>query len=145
MKKLILAFCILTLSFSAQCQVGKYSINIKESFMPFPLSSQEIADSNSSSLSEDAILAVALLALAEIDMNDLIPQTFAITNEAFVFFNEKGEEIDDYPVKLLSAQKDKWIYKGAEEYGEIVVQKNNKYEYTLIVGDELKLKLKPIK
>lgn len=138
MKKLILAFCILTLSFSAQCQVGKYSINIKESSMPFPLSSQEIADS---SLSEDAILAVALLALAEID----IPQTLAITNEAFVFFNEKGEEIGKEAVKLLSAQKNKWIYKGAEEYGEIVVQKNNKYEYTLIVGDELKLKLKPIK
>ena len=142
MKKLILAFCILTLSFSAQCQVGKYSINIKESYMPFPLLSQEIADS---SLSSDAIFAVALLALAEIDMNDLIPQTLVITDEAFVLFNEKGEEIGKEAVKLLSTQKNKWIYKGAEEYGEIVVQKNNKYEYTLIVGDELKLKLKPIK
>lgn len=138
MRKLILAFCILAVPFSAQCQVGKYSIT--ESAIP--TISSAIADS---SLSEDAIFAVALLALAEIDMNDLIPQTLAITNEAFVFFNEKGEEIGKEAVKLLSAQKDKWIYKGAEEYGEIVVQKNNKYEYTLIVGDELKLKLKPIK
>lgn len=142
MKKLILAFCILTLSFSAQSQVGKYSINIKESSMPFPLLSQEIADS---SLSSDAIFAIALLALAEIDMNDLIPQTLVITDEAFVLFNEKGEEIGKEAVKLLSAQKDKWIYKSAEEDGEIVVQKNNDYEYTLIAGDELKLKLKPIK
>ena len=142
MKKLILAFCILSLSFSAQCQVGKYSINIKESSMPFPLSSQEIADS---SLSEDAIFAVALLALAEIDMNDLIPQTLVITDEAFVFFNEKDEEIGKDPVKLLSAQKDKWVYKGAEEYGEIVVQKNNDSEYTVTTGDKVKLKLKPIK
>ena len=110
--------------------------------MPFPLSSQEIADS---SLSEDAILAVALLALAEIDMNDLIPQTLAITNEAFVFFNEKDEEIGKDPVKLLSAQKDKWVYKGAEEYGEIVVQKNNDSEYIVTTGDKVKLKLKPIK
>ncbi|MBR5784275.1 MAG: hypothetical protein IKY43_03805 [Bacteroidales bacterium] len=142
MRKLILAFCILTLSFSAQCQVGKYSINIKESSMPFPLSSQEISDS---SLSEDAIFAVALLALAEIDMNDLIPQTLVITDEAFVFFNEKDEEIGKDPVKLLSAQKDKWVYKGAEEYGEIVVQKNNDSEYTVTTGDKVKLKLKPIK
>ena len=142
MKKLILAFCILTLPFSAQCQVGKYSINIKESSMPFPLSSQEISDS---SLSEDAIFAVALLALAEIDMNDLIPQTLVITDEAFVFFNEKDEEIGKDPVKLLSAQKDKWVYKGAEEYGEIVVQKNNDSEYTVTTGDKVKLKLKPIK
>lgn len=142
MKKLILAFCILTLPFSAQCQVGKYSINIKESYMPFPLLSQEIADS---SLSSDAIFVVALLALAEIDMNDLIPQTLVITDEAFVLFNEKGEEIGKEAVKLLSAQKNKWIYKGAEEYGEIVIQKNNKYEYTLIAGEKVKLKLKPIK
>ena len=142
MRKLILAFCILTLSFSAQCQVGKYSINIKESSMPFPLSSQEISDS---SLSEDAIFAVALLALAEIDMNDLIPQTLVIPDEAFVFFNEKDEEIGKDPVKLLSAQKDKWVYKGAEEYGEIVVQKNNDSEYTVTTGDKVKLKLKPIK
>ena len=110
--------------------------------MPFPLLSQEIADS---SLSSDAIFAVALLALAEIDMNDLIPQTLVITDEAFVLFNEKGEEIGKEAVKLLSAQKNKWIYKGAEEYGEIVVQKNNESEYTLIAGDKVKLKLKPIK
>ena len=110
--------------------------------MPFPLLSQEIADS---SFSSDAIFVVALLALAEIDMNDLVPQTLVITDEAIVLFNEKGEEIGKEAVKLLSAQKNKWIYKGAEEYGEIVVQKNNKYEYTLIIGDELKLKLKPIK
>ena len=142
MRKLILAFCILTLSFSAQCQVGKYSINIKESSMPFPLSSQEIADS---SLSGDAVLGIALLALSKVDFNDLIPKTFAITDEAFVFFNEKGEEIDDYPVKLLSAQKDKWIYKGEEEDGEIVVQKNNDSEYIVTTGDKVKLKLKPIK
>ncbi len=138
MRKLILAFCILAVPFSAQCQVGKYSIT--ESAIP--TISSAITDSSSS---DDELLAIALLALAEIDMNDLIPQTLAITNEAFVFFNEKGEEIGKEAVKLLSAQKDKWIYKGAEEYGEIVVQKNNKYEYTLIVGDELKLKLKPIK
>ena len=110
--------------------------------MPFPLSSPEISDS---SLSEDAIFAVALLALAEIDMNDLIPQTLVITDEAFVFFNEKDEEIGKDPVKLLSAQKDKWVYKGAEEYGEIVVQKNNDSEYTVTTGDKVKLKLKPIK
>ena len=141
MRKLILAFCILTLSFSAQCQVGKYSIT--ESAIPtIP---EAIADSNSSSLSGDAVLVIALLALAKVDFNDLVPKTFAITDEAFVFFNEKNEEIGKEAVKLLSAQKDKWVYKGAEEYGEIVVQKNNDYEYTLIVGDELKLKLKPIK
>ena len=141
MKKLILAFCILTLSFSAQCQVGKYSIT--ESAIPtIP---EAIADSNSSSLSGDAVFAIALLALAKVDFNDLIPKTFAITDEAFVFFNEKGEEIDDYPVKLLSAQKDKWIYKGEEEDGEIVVQKNNDSEYIVTTGDKVKLKLKPIK
>lgn len=138
MKKLILAFCILTLSFSAQCQVGKYSIT--ESAIP--TISSAITDSSSS---DDELLAIVLLALAKVDMNDLTPHTFAITNEAFVFFNEKGEEIDDYPVKLLSAQKDKWIYKGEEEDGEIVVQKNNDSEYTVTAGDKVKLKLKPIK
>lgn len=139
MKKLILAFCILAVPFSAQCQVGKYSIT-ESAIRTIP---EAIADSNSSSLSGDAVFAIALLALAKVDMNDLTPHTFAITNEAFVFFNEKGEEIDDYPVKLLSAQKDKWIYKG-EEDGEIVVQKNNDSEYIVTTGDKVKLKLKPI-
>lgn len=141
MRKLILAFCILTLSFSAKCQVGKYSIT-ESAIRTIP---EAIADSNSSSLSGDAVFAIALLALAKVDFNDLIPKTFAITDEAFVFFNEKGEEIDDYPVKLLSAQKDKWIYKGEEEDGEIVVQKNNDSEYIVTTGDKVKLKLKPIK
>ena len=141
MRKLILAFCILTLSFSAQCQVGKYSIT--ESAIPtIP---EVIADSNSSSLSGDAVLCIALLALAKVDFNDFVPKTFAITDEAFVFFNEKDEEIGKDPVKLLSAQKDKWIYKGEEEDGEIVVQKNNDSEYTVTAGDKVKLKLKPIK
>ena len=141
MKKIILAFCILTLSFSAQCQVGKYSIT--ESAIPtIP---EAIADSNSSSLSGDAVLGIALLALAKVDFNDLVPKTFAITDEAFVLFNEKGEEIGKEAVKLLSAQKNKWIYKAAEEDGEIVVQKNNDYEYTVFAGDKVKLKLKPIK
>ena len=138
MKKLILAFCILTLSFSAQCQVGKYSIT-ESAIRTIP---EAIADS---SLSEDAVLGITLLALAKVDFNDLVPKTFAITDEAFVFFNEKGEEIGKDPVKLLSAQKDKWVYKGTEEYGEIVVQKNNDSEYIVTTGDKVKLKLKPIK
>ncbi len=141
MEKLILAFCILTLSFSAQCQVGKYSIT-ESAIRTIP---EAIADSNSCSLSGDAVFAIALLALAKVDFNDLVPKTFAITDEAFVFFNEKDEEIDKDPVKLLSAQKDKWVYKGAEEYGEIVVQKNNDSEYIVTTGDKVKLKLKPIK
>ena len=90
-------------------------------------------------------MGIALLALAKVDFNDLVPKTFAITNEAFVFFNEKGEEIGKDPVKLLSTQKDKWIYKGEEEDGEIVVQKNNDSEYIVTTGDKVKLKLKPIK
>lgn len=138
MKKIIFVFCILVVPFSAKCQVGKYSIT--ESAIPtIP---EAIADS---SLSEDAVLVITLLALAKVDFNDLVPKTFAITDEAFVLFNEKGEEIGKEAVKLLSAQKDKWIYKGTEEDGEIVVQKNNDYEYTVIAGDKIKLKLKPIK
>lgn len=140
MRKIIFVLCILAVPFSAQCQVGKYSIT--ESAIPFPFSNERITDS---SLSDNELLAIVLLALAEVDMNDLTPHTFAITNEAFVFFNEKGEEIDDYPVELLSAQKDKWIYKGEEEDGEIVVQKNNDSEYTITADDKVKLKLKPIK
>lgn len=138
MRKIIFVLCILAVPFSAQCQVGKYSIT--ESGIP--TISSAITDSSSS---DDELLAIVLLALAKVDMNDLTPHTFAITNEAFVFFNEKGEEIDDYPVKLLSAQKDKWIYKGEEEDGEIVVQKNNDSEYIVTTGDKVKLKLKPIK
>ena len=140
MKKVTLSTILaVVLSFSAQCQVGKYSIT--ESAIP--TISSAITDSSSS---DDELLAIVLLALTKVvDMNDLTPHTFAITNEAFVFFNEKGEEIDDYPVELLSAQKDKWIYKGEEEDGEIVVQKNNDYEYTVTADDKVKLKLKPIK
>ena len=141
MRKLILAFCILAVPFSAQCQVGKYSIT-ESAIRTIP---EAIADSDSSSLSGDAVLGIALLALAKVDFNDLVPKTFAITDEAFVFFNEKDEEIGKDPVKLLSAQKDKWIYKGEEEDGEIVVQKNNDSEYTVTAGDKVKLKLKPIK
>lgn len=142
MRKIIFVLCILAVPFSAQCQVGKYSIT--ESFIPTISSAISSAITDSSS-SDDELLAIVLLALAKVDMNDLTPHTFAITNEAFVFFNEKGEEIDDYPVELLSAQKDKWIYKGEEEDGEIVVQKNNDCEYTITAGDKIKLKLKPIK
>ena len=139
MRKIIFVLCILAVPFSAHCQVGKYSIT--ESFIP--TISSTITDSSSS---DNELLAIVLLALTKVvDMNDLTPHTFAITNEAFVFFNEKGEEIDDYPVKLLSAQKDKWIYKGEEEDGEIVVRKNNDSEYTVTADDKVKLKLKPIK